>query len=99
MTVAPGAHTGSRRWRPGRPGVRGTLIAVVAAAALLLVSCGGSDGAVDGDAAASEAAEATAVPETRQVVLDLALPTYDGDVFDPASINGKPVILWFWGAF
>ena len=39
-------------------------------------------------------------PETRQVILDLALETYNGgDQFDPGTIKGKPVILWFWGAF
>lgn len=57
-------------------------------------------------------AEATAAPETtavettapapvetREAILQLAsLELYGGGTFDPASVAGENVILWFWGA-
>ena len=75
--------------------------AVLAAAGLVLAACSASP-KTTGDAAETDAPSAAATaagPETRQVILDLALPTYDGGQFDPNTLKAKPVILWFWGAF
>ncbi len=36
--------------------------------------------------------------ETRPEILRLALATADGGTFDPNSVAGKPVLLWFWAA-
>jgi cytochrome oxidase Cu insertion factor (SCO1/SenC/PrrC family) len=73
--------------------------AVLAAAGLVLAACSASP-TTTGDAAETDAPSAAAAgPETRQVILDLALPTYDGGQFDPDTLKAKPVILWFWGAF
>lgn len=41
---------------------------------------------------------ASSAAETRPELLRLALPTFGGGTFDPDSMAGKNVILWFWGA-
>ncbi len=46
----------------------------------------------------TEPAPAIELIETRPEILNLALPTFAGDDFDPNSVAGMNVILWFWGA-
>lgn len=78
---------------------RARAAAVLVLVGLVLAGCSASP-TTTGDAAETDApSAATAGPETRQVILDLALPTYDGGQFDPDTVKAKPVILWFWGAF
>ena len=47
--------------------------------------------------ASTTTAPAAAV-ETRPEILRLALPTYGGGTFDPDSVAGRNIVLWFWGA-
>ncbi len=55
-------------------------------------------------AAPTTAAPTTAPPttvsmlETREEILNLALPKFGGGSFNPDSMAGKNVVLWFWGA-
>lgn len=57
-------------------------------------------------ATATTATPTTATPttrppsnaETRPEILRLALPKFGGGEFNPDSVAGKNVILWFWGA-
>lgn len=39
-----------------------------------------------------------AAVETRPEILRLALPTFGGGTFDPDSVAGRNIVLWFWGA-
>lgn len=48
--------------------------------------------------AAPDTTAAPAGVETRPEILRLALPVAGGGTFDPNSVAGKNVVLWFWGA-
>lgn len=41
-------------------------------------------------------ATSSAPPAPAASLAHLAVATLDGDTFDPATIEGQPVILWFW---
>ena len=77
--------------------------------AVIAASCGGSGTATGGtpiEPADSQTQLATgnddsntaqtAQIETRPEILQLALPQLDGAVFDPNSVAGRDVLLWFW---
>lgn len=73
-----------------------SILVPIMSACLVLAACGTSETESTETAAAALLASE---PEGRQVILDLALATYGGGEFDPELVKGKPVILWFWGAF
>lgn len=66
--------------------------AVAASVGFVLSGCSGTS-AGDNTAQAE-----VSILETRIELLNLALPTYGGGTFNPDSMAGKNVILWFWGA-
>jgi peroxiredoxin len=89
--------------------VRRTTLAVVAAGALLLAGCAGTDNGPTGDTMdpAPERAptsptdpgptgEADTESPAPPAHLDFTATTVDGGSFDGHELLGQPVVLWFW---
>lgn len=77
------------------------LVAGAVAAAAVAAGCGSdSSGSTSPDANPADAAaiaEASAAGiETRAAILRLAGPQLDGVEFDPNTVAGRDVLLWFW---
>ena len=84
-------------------------VAAVSMALVILASaCAGADQPVESatpsvtTTTTASIASTTSTPiidgaETRSEILKLALPTFGGETFNPDSMAGKNVLLWFWG--
>jgi len=93
------------KYRP--PSLR-TLLATLAALALVATSCGGgsadttTDAAVDSaapaptQAEAAPAEEAAPVEEAAPAEASLVATTVSGGQIDFGSLEGQDVVLWFW---
>lgn len=86
-----------------RSRIRRSLLATLAALALIATACGGSDAAVatqaDNDAASSSSSGAADTAEAEspaEPANSLVASTIDGGQIDFGSLEGQDVVLWFW---
>ncbi|WP_160050419.1 redoxin domain-containing protein [Nocardiopsis sp. FR4] len=77
---------------PPRP-----ILATASAALLALTACGSPDSGGDaGGGAASEGADSAAGGQRAASALDFQAQTLDGQEVTGSSLQGEPVVLWFW---
>lgn len=92
VTANPAPPGGARGVYLKHAGLFAALAPVVLLAVMGVASCSGS--AVTGDA--SSGAVATTGQSSPFAHVGAVPGTVDGAAFDPASLTGKPVVLWFW---